>query len=122
MTRAELRAFLDEHRQSAPRASVGLTEGAMAARQWQKVLVEHGYAGRTVPKEYGGFGAAPDLLENIIIDEEFRRAVNLPDMKERYVTLGLEAFTQTPEQFGAFIESEMKKFGDIIRRSGTKVE
>ncbi|MBW1885906.1 MAG: acyl-CoA dehydrogenase family protein, partial [Deltaproteobacteria bacterium] len=28
---------------------------------------------RTIPKEYGGYGASPDLLETVIMDEEFNR-------------------------------------------------
>jgi alkylation response protein AidB-like acyl-CoA dehydrogenase len=41
---------------------------------WQELLIEHGYAARTIPPEYGGYGAAPDLLKAVIIDEEFARA------------------------------------------------
>ena len=108
--RSQVRAFLDEHRQSAPRASVGLTEGAMAARQWQKVLVEHGYAGRTVPKEYGGFGAAPDLLENIIIDEEFRRAGVFRGMANQ----GISMFVPTLLQYGTE-EQKQAYIGPTIR-------
>jgi alkylation response protein AidB-like acyl-CoA dehydrogenase len=74
--RGEVRRFLDAQRDAAPRAGVG--RGAMASRErmvaWQKTLIEHGYAARTIPREYGGFGAAPDLVESIILDEEFARA------------------------------------------------
>jgi len=44
-------------------------------RIWQAHLEgrEHGYAARTVPREYGGFGAAPDPLARVILDEEFAR-------------------------------------------------
>jgi len=45
-----------------------------AVLDWQKILVANGYAARTIPKQYGGYGAAPNLVENIIIDEEFRAA------------------------------------------------
>ncbi|MGH7022479.1 MAG: acyl-CoA dehydrogenase family protein, partial [Caulobacteraceae bacterium] len=33
-----------------------------------------GYAGRTIPREYGGFGARPDILKSRIIAEEFAAA------------------------------------------------
>ena len=39
---------------------------------WQK-LIENGYAARTIPKEYGGFGAKPDIIKSRIIAEEFSR-------------------------------------------------
>ncbi len=38
---------------------------------WQRLLIEHGYAARTIPREYGGFGAAPDILKGRILAEEF---------------------------------------------------
>lgn len=42
--------------------------------EWQKLLVEHGYVGRTIPREYGGFGAKPDVMEAAVIADEFARA------------------------------------------------
>jgi len=38
---------------------------------WQQLLVAHGYAARTIPREYGGYGAAPDILKGRILAEEF---------------------------------------------------
>jgi alkylation response protein AidB-like acyl-CoA dehydrogenase len=66
--RDEVRAFLDAHRgdyaQGAPKD----------VRAWQLLLIENGYAARTIPKEYGGYGAEPDVLKARIIAEEFIRA------------------------------------------------
>jgi alkylation response protein AidB-like acyl-CoA dehydrogenase len=74
--RAELRAFLERHRERAPRGGIVASAGTRdpAHLAWQRLLIEHGYAARTVPREYGGFGAAPDLLVRVILDEEFARA------------------------------------------------
>ena len=69
--RAELRGFLRQHGPSAPRG--GALRGA-AIRDWQALLIEHGYAARTIPREYGGFGADPDILKARIIGEEFAAA------------------------------------------------
>jgi alkylation response protein AidB-like acyl-CoA dehydrogenase len=46
-------------------------------RTWQRLLIEHGYAARTIPKEYGGYGAEPDILKSRIIAEAFI-AANAP--------------------------------------------
>jgi alkylation response protein AidB-like acyl-CoA dehydrogenase len=73
--RREVREFLAGARDAVPREQNrggGLRSPALLA--WQKQLVERGYAARTIPKEYGGFGAEPDVLETIILDEEFARA------------------------------------------------
>ena len=43
-------------------------------------------------------------------------------MAERYATLGVEPVDNTPEQFAAYMRAELAKWGDIIKRSGTKIE
>ena len=71
--RAELRAFLEANRERAPKAAFGemlLVDPALAA--WQQLLIERGYAARTIPKQYGGCGFAPDPLIATILSEEFR--------------------------------------------------
>ena len=71
--RAEVRDFLETNKDRAPRMS---DRGVRSEKRkaWQKILLEHGYAARTLPKEYGGHGAAPDALKSRIIAEEFSRA------------------------------------------------
>ncbi|HXV00264.1 MAG TPA: acyl-CoA dehydrogenase family protein [Caulobacteraceae bacterium] len=67
--RAELRAFLAAHRGDMPSG----TDRAKSLA-WQALLIENGYAARTIPKTYGGYGAAPDILISRIIAEEFSAA------------------------------------------------
>ncbi|MDZ7670582.1 MAG: acyl-CoA dehydrogenase family protein [Gammaproteobacteria bacterium] len=69
--RRQVREFLERHGDEAPRGAGLRSEAALA---WQRQLIEHGYAARTIPREYGGYGAAPDILESRIIAEEFARA------------------------------------------------
>ena len=40
-----------------------------------------------------------------------------PDVIERFTALGYESTPSTPEQFGAFVESEMVKWGKVIREA-----
>ena len=42
--------------------------------EWQKKLIENGYAARTIPSEYGGFGGDSDVLKSRIIAEEFSQS------------------------------------------------
>ncbi len=72
--RKEVREFLDKHKPNRqPLSSDG--EGSRKALvDWLTKQIEHGYWARTIPKEYGGYGAEPDLLETVIMDEEFNRA------------------------------------------------
>jgi len=70
--RKEVRDFVANHR---PPQNFGLSDGNSADRvAWLKLQIEHGYWARTIPKEYGGYGAEPDLLETVIMDEEFNKA------------------------------------------------
>lgn len=66
--RDEARAFLQAHRDEY---EAGQPRDVLA---WQRLLIENGYAARTIPKEYGGYGAEPDILKGRIIAEEFIRA------------------------------------------------
>ncbi|MCG8592019.1 MAG: acyl-CoA dehydrogenase family protein [Proteobacteria bacterium] len=70
--RSQVREFLAAHR---PARSLGLVHGDAEERvAWLSLLIEHGYWARTIPVEYGGYGAEPDLLETVIMDEEFNKA------------------------------------------------
>lgn len=71
--RAEVRSFLEHNKTKRPPGHLyGMPRADLTA--WLDLLIEHGYWARTIPTEYGGFGAPPDLLETIIMDEEFNRA------------------------------------------------
>jgi alkylation response protein AidB-like acyl-CoA dehydrogenase len=70
--RDEVRAFLEYERGRFPRAGSEIPGADMIS--WQARLIEAGYAARTIPRDYGGFGAAPDILKSRIIAEEFVRA------------------------------------------------
>ena len=63
--REEVRAFLETHRSEY---EAGQPKDALA---WQRLLIENGYAARTIPKDYGGYGARPDGLKARIIAEAF---------------------------------------------------
>ncbi|WP_111400574.1 acyl-CoA dehydrogenase family protein [Humitalea rosea] len=71
--RAGLRDFIARHRHRAP-SGFNPARNAPEVRDWQALLIEHGYAARDIPRAYGGFGAAPDLLAARIIAEEFTAA------------------------------------------------
>jgi alkylation response protein AidB-like acyl-CoA dehydrogenase len=71
---AEIRTFVREHGDKSPKVGGGRKRPDRKTLDWQKRLVEHGYAGRSIPKEYGGFGAQPDVMAAAVIAGEFARA------------------------------------------------
>ncbi|HUP21364.1 MAG TPA: acyl-CoA dehydrogenase family protein, partial [Thermoanaerobaculia bacterium] len=101
--RAEARAFLEAHR------AVSVTEREeMADRArtlaWQRLLVEHGYAAREVPSEYGGFGAAADPLAELVIQQEFARAGISTGLRNQ----GIDMFVPTALRYGT--EEQKRRF------------
>ena len=38
--------------------------------EWQTILIENGYFARSIPKEYGGYGAESDVIKNTIFYDE----------------------------------------------------
>ena len=56
------------------------------------------------------------------LNREIVRIVALPEVKERLAGLGFEAIANTPEEFAAYIKSEISKWGKVVRAAGIKVD
>ena len=65
--RAQVRAWLDEHKAEAPPR-----DDVAARRAWQRRLAEAGLAGVTWPQEFGGRGLGP--IEQVTVNQEISRA------------------------------------------------
>src|SRR5882724_2972496 len=50
------------------------------------------------------------------------KAMRDAEVKKKFADLGVEAVYSTPEQFAAFIKSEMAKYAKLIKEAGIKVE
>lgn len=98
--RQEVRAFLDAHADESPPPYARGKPSAQAVA-WQQKLIDHGYAARTIPKEYAGFGAEYDVLEAHILAEEFNRAGvrSGHDGDNRLVPTVLELGTEEQKQW-----------------------
>lgn len=51
---------------------------------------------------------------------EVTRAVQAPDVKAKLLQQGVESVGTTPEQFAKFMQSEIVRYGKIIKESGAK--
>lgn len=86
-------------------------------------VAEQGVAGYAIDNSWGMFarrGTPAPIIARL--NTEMVRIHALPDVRERYANLGLEAVTSTPEGFRKIIETETEKFGKIIKATGAKVD
>lgn len=56
------------------------------------------------------------------LNKAFVDALNSPDLKARLASLMAENAASTPEQFGAFVKSELVKYERVVKASGATVE
>ena len=67
----------------------------------------------------------PAGTPNVIVARlhtETVKALALPDIKERLSGMGAEGVGNTPAQFGAFVKTEIKKWAQVVRDAGLRVE
>ena len=50
------------------------------------------------------------------------RALQTPDVKERFATLGADPAPMTPEEFAAMLPPEIKKWATLVKAAGIKAE
>ena len=71
-----------------------------------------------------GYAAAPGTPHEVVakLSAEIRKAIESPDLRERFMALGLEPTASTPEEMAAFLQKEQQRYGDIIRKANIKIE
>jgi tripartite-type tricarboxylate transporter receptor subunit TctC len=52
------------------------------------------------------------------LNAEVQKALALPEVKERFVQLGADAWTMTPEQFDAYIKAEVASNATLVKAAG----
>jgi len=67
-----------------------------------------------------GFVAPGRVPKEIIavLNREANAALKLPDVREKFTTLGLDVWTESPEYFGDLMKSEYEKYGKVARDIG----
>ena len=65
-------------------------------------------------------GTPKDVVSKL--NQAFVAALNSPEAKTRFAALMAEPVASTPEQFGAFMKSEMTKYEKVVKASGAKVD
>jgi tripartite-type tricarboxylate transporter receptor subunit TctC len=82
-----------------------------------------GLPGYESATNYGVFAPAKTPAAVIArLNQEIVRALNRPDVKERFTNVGAEGMPGTPEQLAAKVRSDMDSLGRLIRDKGIRAE
>ncbi|HWP90434.1 MAG TPA: tripartite tricarboxylate transporter substrate-binding protein, partial [Burkholderiales bacterium] len=113
-----------------PQVKAGKLRALGAARSTRSPLLpdvptvgEAGLPGFEVGSWYGFH--APAGTPKPVIDKlhaEMVKAMNTPELRERFAAVGADTVANTPAQYGAFVEAELKKWGAVIKAMGVKAD
>ena len=73
---------------------------------------------------WGGLVAPVGTPRDIIVklNAETNRALQSPQLKERYAAIDAEPVGGSIAEFAAFVKAESVKWGDVVRKSGAKLD
>jgi len=86
-------------------------------------MIEAGVPGYEAANWFGT--VVPAKTPTVIVarlSQEIARALRLPDVSERLLVQGMEPTSSTPDEFSAYIKSEMTKWAKVVKASGAKAE
>jgi tripartite-type tricarboxylate transporter receptor subunit TctC len=71
-----------------------------------------------------GYAAPPGTPKEVTarLSAEIAKAMQAPDLKERYLSLGMDPASNTPEEMASFLRNEQARYGSIIKNANIKVE
>lgn len=56
------------------------------------------------------------------LNDAIHQAMKDPEVVKRFADQGMQAFPSTPAQFGSFMQSELTKWGPLVKASGASIE
>ena len=86
-------------------------------------LAEQGFAEAQVTPWFGivvPFGTPGDIIAKL--NQELVAVMHMPDVEEQLRRQGIEPMTSTPEEFAAFLRADIRKWGELVRKTGAHVD
>ncbi len=86
-------------------------------------IAEQGLPGFDVSAWFGVFttaGTPRPVVDRL--NAEIVRILNLPDVREKLLGIGMEPVTNSPDQFAAYVQSEIAKWAQVVKASGAKAQ
>ena len=86
-------------------------------------LAESGLPGYEIGSWQGVFapaGTPPDIVKRL--NAEIVKIINTPDVQKKLLDLGAEPVANSSEEFTAFVKTEVVKWGEVVKKSGARVD
>ena len=86
-------------------------------------VAEQGFPGFAVEFWMGALAPAATPREIVTrLNAEMVRVLQMPDVKERFLSQGFEVYSSAPQQFDAYIKAEIQKWANVVKESGAKAD
>jgi tripartite-type tricarboxylate transporter receptor subunit TctC len=86
-------------------------------------IAEAGVTGYEIGSWQGVFapaGTPPAIVKRL--NAEIVKIINLPEVQEKLLVLGAEPVGNSSEEFTVFVKAEVVKWGDVVKKSGARVD
>ena len=86
-------------------------------------LGEAGVPDVEIPSVAGFIAPAGTPRDTVaFVNASMAKALATNDLRERLIGLGFEPYASSPEEFGAFLAAEVRRYAQVIRDAGIKVD
>jgi tripartite-type tricarboxylate transporter receptor subunit TctC len=65
-------------------------------------------------------GTPKDVVARL--DAELAKAVNAPELRERFAALGVEPYSRSSDQMAVYLKAEIDKYAKIVKAIGLKID
>ncbi len=84
-------------------------------------MIEAGIPGYSASNWYGIAAPARTPRATVMrLNAVIREAMTAPDVAERFIALGLEPATSTPDAYSEFVKTEIDKWAKVVKASGLR--
>jgi tripartite-type tricarboxylate transporter receptor subunit TctC len=84
---------------------------------------ELGYKGFDIPAWFGLFAPAGTPKDTVVrLNAEMVKIMARPDVKQTLASMGIDAYTSTPEELGDYVKSEIQKWARLVKDAGIQPE
>ena len=100
---------------ASPRRSTALPDVPTAAEAGLKGLESSAWFGVMAPK-----GTPAPIIGKL--NQDINKLLNDPAFRKRLIDIGVEPMGGTPQDFAKYLDIELKKWGEVVRVSGAKID